>query len=598
MHFDIVLVLHDSESWLPVCLAALSSARYDHARLHLIVVDNASAEDPLPLFFEGDGLSSNFSTTQLERLPKNLGFGAGCNRGAALGSSEYILFINVDTEVSPTLFAELESAISAAPPEVAAFECRQLPIETGHHIDPVTLETTWASAAALVVRRDAFEAVGGFDEHIFMYCEDVDLSWRLRAAGYRIQYVPAAEVWHYSRISHPDERGRDDVAPQVKLSEYTYGLLGNLLLRYKFGTFGDIRRGWALYFRVLRRPVHYTHVRRVLAKNFLKHLGQQWPFLFWRLSHRREYTAGVARFEGGFSPDRGPFPLKKPTGNALVSVVVRTCGRPDVLKRTLLSLHHQTYPNFEVVVVEDGPPISRELVQQTLCNLPHRYYSTGENIGRSRAGNLGLSKTRGVWLNFLDDDDYFYPDHIELLAAQLEAHPEASFVTAASMAMEVNAESREPYVYTVQDIYKMQYDRMDEFLLCQSCLMPIQSILFKRELFEQYGGLNENIDGDEDWSMWMKYFAYGRRIHNDCVDIPRATSIFLVPADPAAARKREEHYRQYEDQALDDDSIIFSATPRRMREFYEGLVGDLLHLQNEGKLEEYIDQWAQRFGKK
>lgn len=132
------------------------------------------------------------------KTARTLGSARPCNRGAAKGSAPLLFFLNLDTEVWPDVFLRLDEAAVRAPQETAAFECRQLPYETGHHIDPVTLETSWASGAALAVRRAAFTSVGGFDEHLFMYCEDVDLSWRLRAGGYRLQYVPAARVTHYS----------------------------------------------------------------------------------------------------------------------------------------------------------------------------------------------------------------------------------------------------------------------------------------------------------------------------------------------------------------------------------------------------------------
>lgn len=597
MDFDIVLVLHNSAAWLPGCLRALAAANYPFSRLHLAIVDNASADDPEALLDSLEKVTHNFGSVRYERLAKNGGFGAGCNRGAALGGASYILFLNIDTEASPALFTTLVTTVSAAAPSVAAFECRQLPFETGHHIDPVTLETTWASAAALLVRRDAYEAVGGFDEHLFMYCEDVDLSWRLRANGYTLQYVPDAEVWHYSYLQGPEGKDTPPAPAAIKLGEYAGGLLGNLLLRYKYGSAADILRGWRLYLGALRRPLHFTHVRRVLAKNFLAHLGRLWPFLFWRAAHRAEFRAKPARFEGGFSPDRGLFPLQKPAGQPLVSIVVRTCGRPEVLRRTLRSLRHQTWPNIEVVVIEDGPAHSEAVVIEELAGILHQYQATGENVGRSRAGNKGLSLARGQWLGFLDDDDYFYPDHIELLVSQLEQHPGADLVTAASMAMAVDVKSRAPYEYEVRDIFRIEFGRMDNFLLCQDCLMPIQSILFSRALFERYGGLKEGVDGDEDWSMWMKYFAYGRRIHDDRVDIPRATSVFLVPADAQAAQKREAYYRQYEDQVLDDDAIQFSSTPRQMRGYYEGFIGDLLHLRRLGKLDAFLDRQARRFKK-
>lgn len=158
-----------------------------------------------------------------------------------------------------------------------------------------------------------------------------------------------------------------------KLGRYAGSFYGNLLLRYKFGSWRDIWRGHKMYLGALRRPLHFNGVRRVLAKNYLRHFIKLWPFLFWRFSHRAEYGARPARFEGGFSPDRGLWKFTPPQETPLISVIVRTCGRPQTLKRTLESLRWQTYRNFEIIVAEDGPPAAREMVERDFAELPIRY---------------------------------------------------------------------------------------------------------------------------------------------------------------------------------------------------------------------------------
>ena len=69
-------------------------------------------------------------------------------------------------------------------------------------------DVDWASGAALWLRRDAIDAIGGWDEGYFMYLEDVDVGWRLRAAGWRVRYEPAAEVIHVQGLSTAHRRSR------------------------------------------------------------------------------------------------------------------------------------------------------------------------------------------------------------------------------------------------------------------------------------------------------------------------------------------------------------------------------------------------------
>jgi GT2 family glycosyltransferase len=87
-------------------------------------------------------------------------------------------------------------------PAVGLAEAKQLPVEHPRDYDTSTGETSWGSGAFSLVRRAAFDAVGGFDEDtFFLYCDDVDLSWRLREAGHRVVAQPAAVVFHDKELS-------------------------------------------------------------------------------------------------------------------------------------------------------------------------------------------------------------------------------------------------------------------------------------------------------------------------------------------------------------------------------------------------------------
>ncbi len=577
MRYDIVMVTYNSTKWLSGCVSALAAAAYDLGRLHLIFSDNGSTDGTLDQLDDLVEHNPGFGAITLLRNGKNLGFGTGCNRGAAAGDAPLLLFLNLDTEIDPALFSRIDEG-EAAHPKAGGFECRQLPWETGHHIDPVTMETSWASGAALVVRRSVFAQIGGFDEHLFMYCEDVDLSWRIRAAGYPLYYLPHAVVTHYSY-----EHG------QPKLGEYAGSFLGNLLLRYKFGNLRTIWQGHLMYLGAVRHPMHFDGVRRVLVKNYLRHFLQLWPFLFWRFSHREEFAAHTARFEGGFSADRGlaaylPLPKDPP----LISVILRTCGRPETLRRTLQSLRHQTYPNFELIVTEDGAPTAQAMIEQEFSDLPIRYLNDGARHGRAANGNRGLAAAKGIFCNFLDDDDFFYPDHLELMAGLLCAHPEADLVLGSAMAMFVTKDG------AITRLEPMVFDRIDRFTMCQNCRIPIQTVLFRRSLFAQYGGLIEHLDAHEDWGMWLHYLEHARRITPHRPDLRRMTSIFVQPADQVQAEQRMAVYRENDRAFFEDDSFRFSMTLADLRRYYDDMIADLRCLEERGELHEFLERQSRR----
>ena len=87
---------------------------------------------------------------------KNLGFGVANNKAAKLGNSEYIFFLNVDTEIEKDTFKKLSLNIKNSSSDFAVFELRQKPYEHPKYYDPVTQETTWASGACMVIKRSIF----------------------------------------------------------------------------------------------------------------------------------------------------------------------------------------------------------------------------------------------------------------------------------------------------------------------------------------------------------------------------------------------------------------------------------------------------------
>src|SRR5690606_12759794 len=113
-------------------------------------------------------------------------------------------------------------------PGVGLVEAKQIPIEHPKDFDPETGETSWASTACAMGPLEVFREIDGFDaDSFFLYGDDVDFSWRVRLAGYKVIHQSSAFVFHDKRLSH---EGRWMSSP----AEQYYSAEATLLLTYKW----------------------------------------------------------------------------------------------------------------------------------------------------------------------------------------------------------------------------------------------------------------------------------------------------------------------------------------------------------------------------
>ena len=156
----------------------------------------------------------------------NLGSAQGHNRLFDAGNSEFVIIMNPDIMMAPNAIVELARVFSDH--KVGMAEAKQLPIEHPKQYDPVTGDTSWAATACTLIPRGLINQLEGFDhETFFLYCDDVDFSWRVKLAGYRVVYCPAAAAFHDKRLGEGGEWS-------VGWAEKYYSAEAAMLLAYKY----------------------------------------------------------------------------------------------------------------------------------------------------------------------------------------------------------------------------------------------------------------------------------------------------------------------------------------------------------------------------
>lgn len=566
--FDVVIpAAPGAAGQLARCIDALAGAGHPLGALWVTVVgangDNelAAAFDPLAKTHTG------FAALELLLATQSRGEGQLCNIGAAAQKGEWLLFLPAGVAVAPGFFAALAAAAAGRPG--AAFGYRLLPNDTAVAYHPATLETPLFDHPAILLRREDFLTFGSFDSQLPARWAAVDLSRRLRGAGHPLYFVPKAVAVAAG------------APPEDADAKYLEDATAKLMLAYRYG---GLWRGNAEYFKAIRRPRPFPGVRKALLGRWVDHLAALWPYLFWRGRHRANFKNAPPSFWEDTAFSRGTAPLAAPvTQGPKVSLVVRTHKRPDALRLALQSAANQTYPHFEVVVVEDGQPLSQKMVETEFAGLSLRYLATGEPVGRSRAGNLGLEAAAGEYLCFLDDDDLLYPEHLELLVAQALSHPGADMILGTAMVRFMAGDA-----CVGQQL--MHFDRVDAFTMSQMCQIPIESVLFKKSLYQRRGGLDEKLEAHEDWAMWLRFLGVARRIHQSTVDVHRASCIFVQTADETQAAKRLEEYQKNDDALFSSPDIRFDVSLADMRRFHQGMLADMRHLRRLGKLDACLDQ--------
>lgn len=436
---SVILVNYRTERFLAACLESIKSQEYPS--VEIILVNNAS-----PFFNAGDW--GEFGISKIIENSANIGFARANNQGIAAARGDYILLLNCDAYLAPGAISDAVRVMESSP-DVAQVALKVLSALRRHEIDSAghlfrpdrtaahrghgetdagqfdeETDMFGGSACACLYRRDALEEIsaGGeyFDGDFGSYYEDVDLDWRLRLAGYRCRFAPGAVAYHHGQGSGL----RASRATQIEAEKNRY------LMMAKCDTPAD-RTGHRFFIaayeiwhalQILAKPYRIAGVfkylrlrgrafqKRALAQSLRKNfrvvytsrfkltdgaLGKPPPQLsdFYLALHQppvrtpppgfRPFLDSAGRAHLYVNSDWSGKKLKR------VSVIVLNVNGAEMTRECLNALAGQDYPDFEVVVLDNGSArdeladIEREYSRIKGIRLP-------ENVGFAGGINRAL----------------------------------------------------------------------------------------------------------------------------------------------------------------------------------------------------------------
>ncbi len=214
------------------------------------MIDNNSSDGSVEMLKENFG-----DKIKLIINKENKGFGSANNQGAKTAKGDYLFFLNSDTIIKSNILIELDEFINknqdvgVVAPKLLLENGNEQPFAFGDYprvlniilekfkspsvYKNIPFEVEWVSGAALIIKKNLFNKIGGFDENFFMYFEDIDLCKRVKDLDYKIMVNPRISITHLcgNSIKFFKKRKNYYYKSQDYFYNKYYGLLGACLMK-------------------------------------------------------------------------------------------------------------------------------------------------------------------------------------------------------------------------------------------------------------------------------------------------------------------------------------------------------------------------------
>lgn len=458
-------------------------------QMEIVIVDSASPDD------EGDivrEFQQHFDNIVYQRTPERENAHVSVNRAFALSRGKYVSPAATDDRHHPLAFermvAELEdypevglvyadSAVTQTENETLADAHR-----TAHFLwpefDPRLLFDVCYIGPHPVYRRTMHEKYGGFDEAMTV-AGDYEFWLRLVAAGEQFRHIPEVLSLY---LQNP--RGNEYGNPQLCDEESELARL-----RYWQNEWGPRPRpGTCFLFPVAEAAPRATELDKASFETSVD-----------TTSVDGEIPSKPRVTEIGDDP--------------VVSVIMPTRNRPGWLRRAVSSVMAQSLTDLELIVVNDAG----ETVDSILSNLDTRgciqSIRFAQNRERSNARNAGLALARGKYIAYLDDDDWWEPDHLASLVEELERTNAIGVYSDARTVVEAIPDGDPDGPYETTQSEELCLPDFDRSSLLVGNFVPTPCLLHRRDALETAGVFDPSLRTHEDWDLWIRLTAEQPFLH-------------------------------------------------------------------------------------